>query len=275
MKVVNRSLLHCKLPRMQTRSSVKTRLSFGQDRILLYLSLAFFVLVIGTSWHRLFIGANHTDEAAYIAMPYRLWLGDCQLIDEYWVSQFAAMVLEPLVGAYVTLIGSTEGIILFFRHLYLVFNIATALVLVRVLAQHTDEDARAHDVKGLPLWVALLIGALCIGFVPYGIFNLGYNDLDMEFFEIGTLLLLLAVAKDNEPERVQARRRFLGGLFHGLAIVSYSTLSIGIAVFALLLLPWRRWRRIAFLSYPLASQSAADGACCPCSAFRENSSGQP
>jgi hypothetical protein len=133
-------LFHCKLARMQTRSSVKTCLNFGQDRILLYLSLAFFAFVIGTSWPRLFIGANHTDEAAYIAMPYRLWLGDRPLIDEYWVSQFPAILLEPFVATYIRLTGSTEGIILFFRHIYLVFSIATALVFVCVLAHPPHED---------------------------------------------------------------------------------------------------------------------------------------
>ncbi|HMD43747.1 MAG TPA: hypothetical protein VKH45_11755 [Candidatus Acidoferrum sp.] len=253
MKLVIQTLFHCKLPRMQTRSSAKTCLNLGQDRILLYLSLAFFVFVIGTSWHRLFIGANHTDEAAYIAMPYRLWLGDRPLIDEYWVSQFPAILLEPFVGAYVKLTGSTEGIILFFRHIYLVFNIATALVFVWVLAQRPHEDRPQQDVNGLPLWAAVLVGALCIGFVPYGIFNLGYNELGMGFLEIGTLLLFSAIARNTAPERVQARRRFLGGLFHGLAIVSYPTLLMGIAVFALVLLPWRRWRRIAFLSYLLGT----------------------
>jgi hypothetical protein len=62
---------------------------------------------------------------------------------------------------------------------------------------------------------------------------------------------LLGHLRNKDPEWVQARRRFLGGLLHGLAVVCYPTLSLGIGVFALLLLPWRQPRWVAFLSYVL------------------------
>ena len=234
---------------MHTHASDQAKIYAKDDRIFLYLSLTFFVFVVGASWHRLFFGANHTDEAAYIAMPYRLFLGDRPLLDEYWISQFAAILLEPIAAAYIKVSGSTDGIILFFRHLYLVFNIITAIVFIRVLADGSETDAPEQELKGLPLWAALLIGSLCVSFVPYGIFNLGYNELAMGLLEIGALLLLLAIIRNKDSDRAQTRRRFLAGLLHGLAIVSYPTLSLGIAIAALLLLSWHQSRWVAFLSY--------------------------
>jgi hypothetical protein len=116
--------------------------------LFLYTSVTLLVLVVGATWCRLFIGVDHTDESLYIAMPYRLWLGDRPLIDEYSVVQFSAILLEPFVGAYVKLTGGTDGIILYFRHLYLVLNIVTAVVFVRVLAHHPKANGLTKQVEG-------------------------------------------------------------------------------------------------------------------------------
>jgi hypothetical protein len=151
MRLVNQGLFYYKVTRMRNHLPDNAGVNLKHDRIFLFLSLAFFVFVIGASWHRVFIGANHTDEAAYIAMPFRLWSRDRPLIDEYWISQFAAILLEPVVGAYIKGTGSTDGIILFFRHLYLVFNIVTALVFIPILANCPKADAPEQDFEGLPL----------------------------------------------------------------------------------------------------------------------------
>jgi len=92
---------------MEIRSAGKVGLNFGQDRFFLYVSITLFVLVIGATWYRLFIGVDHTDESLYIATPYRLWLGDRPLIDEYSVVQFSGILLEPFVAAYIKFTGGT------------------------------------------------------------------------------------------------------------------------------------------------------------------------
>jgi hypothetical protein len=236
------------MAQMEIRSTDKAVMNFDHDRFFLHLSITLFVLVIGATWFRLFVGVDHTDESLYIAMPYRLWLGDRPLIDEYSVVQLPALLLEPFVQAYIRLTGGTDGIILYFRHLYLVFSIVTAVVVVRVLTRHPKANGLTNSVNGLPLWAALLVGTFCIGFVPFSIFNLGYNELCMGFLEMGTLLLLAAIGRGGHP---QARLRFLAGVLHGLAIVAYPTIPPAVAVLAAPLLPWRQWRHPPFIVYPL------------------------
>jgi hypothetical protein len=237
-----------KMGRMETPSEDKSGGDVRHDRFFLYASITLLALVVGVTWCRLFIGVDHSDESFYIAMPYRLWLGDRPLVDEYSVAQFPALLLEPLVGAYIRITGGTDGVILFFRHLYLLLNIITAVAFICVLAKHPKANELPKPLERLPLWAALLIGAFCVGFVPFSIFNLGYNELCMAFLEMGTLLLFSAIGR---PDTGQVRRWILAGVLHGLAIVSYPTIPPAVAAFAASLLPWRQWRRPAFLSYPL------------------------
>src|SRR5580700_10165291 len=74
--------------------------------------------VVAVSYWRLSYGVDFTDEAWYVAVPYRFVLGGRPYVDELSVPQTtAAVLLYPFLWAYHALAGRT-GIVLFVRHLH-------------------------------------------------------------------------------------------------------------------------------------------------------------
>ncbi|NML47794.1 hypothetical protein HHL11_28860 [Ramlibacter sp. G-1-2-2] len=180
------------------------------------------------SWMRLFLGVDLTDESFYVALPYRFALGDVPIRDEQNLAQFAGILILPLVRLYVWIAGATDGIVLYVRHLHLVF---TALVgWVVFLAAR----------RALHWRHALLAGALCLLFVPFNIHSISYNTMGSGFLTVSCFM-----AMRGERRAAWA----LAGLALGLAILVYPTLAPVALVFPVVLLlaeeRSRRWHLLA------------------------------
>ena len=100
-------------------------------------AFAFLGLLIAVLIIRSFFSFCQSDESFYAALVHRFWIGEKPVQDEWNSGQFYAPLLLPLYGAYVTVHGSTEGVILFLRLLYLVFSVLTACKLFRVMHAKT------------------------------------------------------------------------------------------------------------------------------------------
>src|SRR5690348_2654767 len=71
------------------------------------------VIVVAITYARIYFGADFTDQAYYVAIPYRFVLGARPFIDETTPSQqMAGLLAFPFIWAYHTLFGVT-AIILF------------------------------------------------------------------------------------------------------------------------------------------------------------------
>ena len=99
------------------------------------MSLAIAAAAIAALVARLPYGVNLTDEAFYVALPYRFWLGDRPFVDEVLVFQTAALMTEPLVAAFLALRGGTDGLMGFARWAYLGFSLAIAALVAVALAR--------------------------------------------------------------------------------------------------------------------------------------------
>lgn len=74
---------------------------------------------------RCFYSVNTTDEAYYVGTVYRLWFGDGMLCDEWNpTQQMCSFWLYPFYVIFRLILGSNEGMILAFRLLYIVFQLA-------------------------------------------------------------------------------------------------------------------------------------------------------
>ena len=79
---------------------------------------------------RCFYSVNTTDEAYYIGTVYRLWSGDGMLCDEWNpTQQMCSFWLYPFYALFRVILGSNEGMILAFRLLYIVFQLAVSFYL--------------------------------------------------------------------------------------------------------------------------------------------------
>ena len=160
-------------------------------------------------------GLGGIDEAFYLATPYRLTFGDALLSEEWHVSQLSAFLLYPLVR-FVLLLrgGSTEGIVLLFRYIYVLFQTAAACTLYALYYR-----------RGLISVAASLFFYL---FSPLSLMALSYNSMGLML--AGVSFALMATAAPQSP----AMRFFLCGILFACAVLCVPYLALGYGLYSLL-----------------------------------------
>lgn len=169
---------------------------------------------------RCFYGVNTTDEAYYIGTTYRLWFGDGILCDEWHPSQqMSSFWLYPFYALFRLFLGSNEGMILAFRLLYIVFQLA--------LSGYLYGKLRRFGYGGFfPVVFYLLSTA-------FNINNLSYNTMANSCF----LAFLVTLAFMEQPDW---KNSIACGIFASItvmanpyAVFAYLLYGIGCAVTAL------------------------------------------
>jgi hypothetical protein len=182
----------------------------SRRRLGLGLLAAFTLAAVGASYWRLYYGVDFTDEAWYVAVPYRFVLGGKPYVDELSVPQTtAAVLLYPFVWVYHSLAGRT-GIVLFVRHLHFLVAAVVGVVVAACLRR----------VAGVA--VAALAGLAAFLFIPFDIPSVSYDSLGAGLFTAGSLLGYASLR--------QARARPWAGLCLGLAAFAYPPLVLAVAV---------------------------------------------
>ena len=183
-------------------------------RARLALALGSVVTVVGLTYVRLYFGVDFTDESFYTAVPYRFVLGARPLIDETnIVPQTPGVLLYPFIELWESLIG-LDGIILYARHLHLVFCGAIALALFFALRRILDDRS-----------LSAVLAATAIAYVPFGIHGLSYNAFSAAFFAAGSFLGVAWLYRGGR------RTLTASGVAHGLAIFTYPTFALPVACF--------------------------------------------
>jgi hypothetical protein len=176
-------------------------------------------LLLATAY-RLHLGTNFTDEAFYLAVPYRFLLGDRMFVDEMNMLQFSSVFTFPLVAGWVRMFGTT-GIFLFMRWMWLLFSCgvgAAAFILLRRYVR----------------WpLALLASMVAVVVMPWGIPALSYNTLGTGFILAGCAVGALAVRRER------SRLLVVSGIVHGLAVIVYPTLIVVVPIY-LAIIAWSR-----------------------------------
>ena len=84
--------------------------------------LAFLTCVLAA---RSFFSFCQSDESFYAALTHRLWMGEHMITDEWNSTQFYVPIVVPFYSLYIAVRGSTDGVLLFLRLLYLLFAVIT------------------------------------------------------------------------------------------------------------------------------------------------------
>ncbi|MCS5637582.1 MAG: hypothetical protein NZ990_13755 [Myxococcota bacterium] len=155
----------------------------AHDRV----GIAVFVATAVAVYARLFYAVDLTDDAFYTALPYSFALGHRPLADELAAHQFAGILLLPLFKAYLGLVGSHTGIVLFARHLYFGASLAAALV-----ARHTLSATFGSRAGSFA-------GALALAYIPFLLPALSYNAIACLAMLAGTMLLAAACMPGKGP----------------------------------------------------------------------------
>lgn len=198
-------------------------------RLLAAAAIAVAVAVVAVTWRRLFYGIDLQDEAFAVVTPWRWALGYRPFVDEMDLTMMGAALTYPFVKAFALITGNDSGgLVLFMRHLYLLFMVGVAAAVFLLL-------------RRLVRWeLALLVAAVNVGFVFWGIPDLTHNTVAAGLLTVGFTLgaRLLVGGRDR-------RCALAAGLCHGLAVVAYPTLLFVMPFFAV------------FLAFALGRQATA------------------
>jgi len=139
---------------------------------------------------RLFYGLDLTDDSFYVGLPYAFALGHRPFVDELATHQFAGLLLLPAVKAYLGVVGSNTGLVLFARHLYFAASLSSAL-----LARDTLSEIFGRRAGNLA-------AASSLGFIPFLLPSLSYNTIACLGMLAGTMLLASACLPGRSPMRL-------------------------------------------------------------------------
>lgn len=146
--------------------------------------------IIFSIWKAPF-GFGGNDEAFYLTVAHRLGLSDTLFMDEWHLSQMTGFLTMPLVWLFRTITGSTNGILLTFRFLYIIMHALVVFFAYKRLRKY-----------GYVVAIGL---ALYFFYTPYNIMALSYNTLALD------LLLLCGVLISTKAKRKNLNS-FLSGL---------------------------------------------------------------
>lgn len=101
--------------------AVKTRerKKYSGSNLFAYIVLT---VIAGLLIIRCFYSFCWSDESFYLSLVHRFWIGDRPIIDEWSGTQFYTVILLPIYALYIKVVGSNEGIFLFFRLLMVISN---------------------------------------------------------------------------------------------------------------------------------------------------------
>ena len=141
-------------------------------------SLVFFFLLLGSvifAFWKCSYGFGGNDEAFYLTTAHRLSLGDIFIQDEWHLSQLSGFLVLPIVSLYRLIMGSTEGILLTMRFLYVILHAAVSVFIYRKLKNYG--------------YLSVFAAILYFIFTPYDIMALSYNTMALELLVLTGILI--------------------------------------------------------------------------------------
>jgi hypothetical protein len=173
----------------------KTSLIKHQDLIALF---CFFAAVVFFCWKAPF-GFGFDDESFYLSIPHRLTMGDSLLTDEWQLSQLSGFLLYLPVKLYIFIIGSTDGIILFFRYLFITLQCTVSAVIYCLL--------RKYGIFGI---LAALIFYLHIPF---------FTNMGLGYYATGLAFVLVAGLLMATTKKYSGVKFYFVGIFFACAVL--------------------------------------------------------
>lgn len=124
-------------------------------------------------------GYGAEDEPFYLTVAHRLTKGDALFLDEWHLSQLSGVFVYPFMKLYFALGGTTEGIVLDFRYLFLAVKVVFAVVIYLFLSRKYD-------------YMAVAAAVLYFIFTPFNLMQICYNSMGYSFLLLSGVLLITA-----------------------------------------------------------------------------------
>ncbi len=162
---------------------------------------------------RAFYSFCSSDEPFYFSTAYRFFRGDSIFRHDWFPTQLSGVILLPFLSLFINCAKGTEGVLLFFRILYLIFSLMNAFLAFSLLKRH----------KSRPLSFSV---SVCVLFYAHlNIATLSYYTISVQCF-FSAMLLIYHSEKLPEGDK---RGRFLipAGILYALSVLALPTMALG------------------------------------------------
>lgn len=181
---------------------------------------AFSVLIIILLTFRAFIAINTYDEMFNLGEVYRVILGNTYLSENWDFFQMGDSFFYPFFKLFYLITGSTDGIVIFSRILFVVLRIIEAMFVYRVLQKFYGKTIS---------YATVMIYYTAISFK---LFYLWYDNYELLFQTIGLLLLFEYYQSDSDDKIKNRVILFAAGAFNAMMVYSYPLTIIAVVYIA-------------------------------------------
>ena len=213
-------------------SSIDEKLRKYHIVYIIYIVLMLALIIRG------FYGFCQSDESFYVSTSGRFASGDLVFVDEWHPTQLAALITAPFYLIFKKITGGTEGMILYFRVLYVIFTTVEAMIAYRIISSVDDVNqgsdgasvisGKYRGIRKYSSIPAFLFGLFLMLYCHLNMPILSYYTMSFNFFVLAFVLIYGGFDR---------RYYIAGGASFALSVLSLPTLAVGyVIVMAILLI---------------------------------------
>ena len=161
-----------------------------------------------------------SDETFYFSTTNRFYQGDSIFLHEWFPTQLSSVLLLPLFTLYMKIVGSTTGIILFFRIVYVIFSFICSIIIYRITKHR------------YPIFISFSCAFMYLFYVHLNIATMSYYTMSVSFFVLAAFLIYHFYQTKKKLYLVA------GGVCFACSVLSLPTLAVAyfIVIFLIILL---------------------------------------
>jgi len=149
-----------------------------------------------------------SDESFYFSTTDRFFKGDMPIRDEWWRTQMSSVFCLPFYAVFHAITGSSEGVILYFRVLYVIASTILSAISYRIIK------------KSYPVPVALSIATLVMFYAHLNITTFSYYMLSVMFLFLALLLIYDYYDSKSKTGLI------IAGFAYAISVLSLPTLAV-------------------------------------------------
>ena len=207
------------------KAEIQNRKHIRYVRIFMVINLFLILMTIIRS----FLCISFYDEAYNVAQAYRTIQGNKYLVENWDYLQTGDIFLYPFLFVFHKITGSSEGIILYSRLIFIILQILLSIYIFKILSLQFD---RTHVL------FAVLIYVSAVSFLS---FHMWYDNWESFFRLIGLFLIFYVISSyKNVSHKLSFILIFLAGVSHACMVYAYPTMIIVYLYFLIFLFSYKR-----------------------------------
>ena len=163
---------------------------------------------------RAFYSFCWSDETFYISTCHRFYTGDSIFKHEWFPTQLSSLILLPFYALYLKCTGSVDGIVLYFRILFVLVSMLNSFIIYRILRKHVS------------LFTAMACSLFLMFYAHLNIATLSYYTLSVQLFLISMLLIWHYYSNGRKGLLI------ISGILFALSVLCIPTLSVAYFIVA-------------------------------------------